>query len=273
MKKIFVNSNILKKKIFIFFIFALGIGISIWIIIQNFTNYQITVFSNISNETQKSIVQTSQNQNSEKIIEGCKILPLNEKFKNSTSEHLRGGAICNFTIHRNLPIYKFHLVGGINTYNVFDRIEISKGSENVFVQTLKIERIDSPQEDEEFFVAEDMNFDGYKDIRLILYQGETGNKGYTFWLFDPSKNFFIENKELNELVRPVFDLKTKTIQTHYHISACEYINQTYKIAKNGKLIQISEETQEWIEKNKSFRQKIGKLKNGTWVYRTRLTEC
>lgn len=87
------------------------------------------------------------------------------------------------------------------------------------------------------------------------------------------KIFFIENQGLSELVHPVFDLKTKTIQTHYHISACEYINQTYKIAKNGKLIQIGEEIQEWIAKNKSFRQKIGKLKNGTWVYRTRLTEC
>ncbi len=118
-----------------------------------------------------------------------------------------------------------------------------------------------------------MNFDGYKDIRLILYQGATGNKGYTIWLFDPSKNLFIEKKELSELVSPTFNSKTKTIRAYYNYSSCEYLNQTYKIAKNGKLIQISKERQEWIEKSKSFQQKIGKLKNGIWVYHTRLTQC
>ncbi|UOG62264.1 XAC2610-related protein [Leptospira noguchii] len=268
MKEIFINSNVLKKSFFILLVFGLGIGTSIWVIICNSTNDNIKYFSNI----QKLTVQL--NQNSEKIIEDCITLPLNQKLKNSTtSEYLRGGVICNFTIHKDLPIYKFHLVGGIDIYNVFDRIEISKRNENILSQTLEIERIDPPKEDEEFFVAEDMNFDGYKDIRLILYQGATGNKGYTIWLFDPSKNLFIEKKELSELVSPTFNSKTKTIRAYYNYSSCEYLNQTYKIAKNGKLIQISKERQEWIEKSKSFQQKIGKLKNGIWVYHTRLTQC
>ncbi|EMS86263.1 hypothetical protein LEP1GSC073_0368 [Leptospira noguchii str. Cascata] len=45
------------------------------------------------------------NLNSEKIIEGCIILPLNQKLKNSTtSKYLRGGVIYNFTIHKDLTI-------------------------------------------------------------------------------------------------------------------------------------------------------------------------
>ncbi|EMJ65610.1 hypothetical protein LEP1GSC051_3241 [Leptospira sp. P2653] len=156
--------------------------------------------------------------------------------------------------------------------NVFERIKISKGNKKVISQTLEVGNIDPFAKGDDFFVAEDVNFDGYKDIRLIVDQGATGNRWYAYWLFHPSKNRFIENEELDELVNPVFDLKTKTILTYYHLSSREYVNGTYKFAKNGKLIKIHEERQELIDKNNTstLYKTVSRLKNGKWVSRIKV---
>ncbi|TQE81809.1 hypothetical protein FF021_03585 [Leptospira noguchii] len=89
----------IKKSFFILLVFGLGIGTSIWVIICNSTNDSIKYFSNIRK------LNAQLNLNSEKIIEGCITLPLNQKLKNlTTSKYLRGGVIYNFTIHKDLTI-------------------------------------------------------------------------------------------------------------------------------------------------------------------------
>ncbi|ULH28615.1 hypothetical protein FH581_016005 [Leptospira weilii] len=230
-------------------------------------------------KSEKKYQKVKKTKKAKKITEGCVILPFDPKTKKPSdsllSRHLRGGAICHFWIHKNLPIYKFHLVMGVDEIyelNVFERIKISKGNKKTISQTLEIGAIDASAKSEEFFVVEDLNFDGYKDIRLMFDRGVSGNEVYMYWLFHPSKNRFIENKDLDELVSPVFDLKTKTILTYYHLSSREYVNGTYKFAKNGKLIKIHEERQELIDKNNTstLYKTVSRLKNGKWVSRIKV---
>ncbi|MDO8590573.1 MAG: hypothetical protein Q7R65_01195 [bacterium] len=227
--------------------------------------------------TQEPTTQLSQNKNTQKIAEGCVITPYNGKkleFGDVVSD-VRGGAICNFYIHDGLPVYNFYFKGNAE-YNTIDRIEITKGIESkVLVQTLEAGMGEPPPSGGKFFGAQDMNFDGYKDIRLMSWWGATGNTGYTYWLFDPSKNIFVENSDLSSLSNPTPELQTKTIATHSvgGMASCIYNNGTYKFDVDGKLILIRSEKQDYVEESKSFVKTIGELKDGKMVTSTVAGDC
>lgn len=215
------------------------------------------------------IVQPIQNKNSRGISEGCTIIPYKGGEKSEYSDgilDLRGGAICHFYIHNNLPIYNFYLKGNVN--NKIDQIEITKGIENeTFVQKLEVIMDDSPYSSSDFFGVIDMNFDGYKDIRLLNLSGATGNKVYNFWLFDPSKNIFVKNEDLSSLSNPTPNPQSKTIETYSvgGMTGCIYRYETYKFDETGKLILIRFEKQDYAEETKSFVKTIGELKDGEMV--------
>ncbi len=210
--------------------------------------------------------QPAQNQNSQQIAEGCTITPYNGAklgFGDVVTD-VRGGAICRFNIHNSLPVYNFYLRGNVE-YNTIDQIEITKGIESkILVQKLEAGMGEPPVGGGNFFGAQDMNFDGYKDIRLMSWWGATGNTGYTYWLFDPSKKVFLENSDLSSLSNPTPELQTKTIATHSvgGMAGCIYNNGTYKFDVSGKLILIRSEKQDWVEESKSFIKTISELKDG-----------
>jgi hypothetical protein len=235
------------------------------------------VSSTTSNATQEPTTQPAQNKNSQKIAEGCVITPYNGaklEFGDVVSD-VRGGAICNFYIHDSLPVYNFYLKGNVE-YNTIDKIEVTRGIESkVLVQTLEAGMGEPPVRGGNFFGAQDMNFDGYKDIGLISWWGATGNTGYTYWLFDPSKNIFVENSDLSSLSNPTPELQTKTIATHSvgGMAGCIYNNGTYKFDVKGKLILIRSEKQDYDEASKSFVKTIGELKDGKIVTSTVAGDC
>lgn len=231
----------------------------------------ITAYSPTDSATQKPATQPDQNQDSQKVVEGCVITPYNQgqlEFDNAVSDlrsDLRGGAVCYFKINPNLPIYTFRLIG--NQYNTIDRIEIIKGSENTVNQTLEADIEEPPLSKSEFFSAEDINFDGYEDIRLMNWWGATGNTGYVYWLFDPQKSLFARNNDLSNLSNPMPHPETKTITTYGvgGMAGMIYGSRTYKFDDSGKLILIREEGQDWVENKKYFLKTISELKNGEMV--------
>lgn len=272
----------ISKKILIILLAVLiviGIGVSAFFIsIKNVPPEKtVNVSPSTSSTTQNPITQPAQNQNSQKITEGCVITPYNgEKLEfGDVVTDVRGGAICNFNIHSGLPIYNFYLRGNAE-YNTIDQIEITKGVESkILVQKLEAGMGEPPPRSGNFFGAQDMNFDGYKDIRLMSWWGATGNTGYTYWLFDPSKNIFVENTDLSSLSNPTPELQSKTIATHSvgGMAGCIYNNGTYKFDENGKLILIRSEKQDWVEETKSFIKTISELKDGKMVTSTVAGDC
>ena len=267
------------KKIIILLVVLLliGVGVSAFVISTKKTpSNNSVVVPTTTGTSQKSTTQQVQNQNSQ-IAEGCTITPYNGtklEFGDVVTD-VRGGAICHFTIYNSLPVYNFYLRGNVE-YNTIDQIEITKGIESkILVQKLEAGMGEPPVSGENFFGAQDMNFDGYKDIRLMSWWGATGNTGYTYWLFDPSKNIFVENSDLSSLSNSTPELQTKTIATHSvgGMAGCIYNNATYKFDGNGKLILIHSEKQDWVEESKSFIKTIGELKDGKIVTSTVAGDC
>lgn len=228
--------------------------------------------------TQKLTPQSLQSKNIQPAVEGCVVTQYDgPKLKSADVVDVRGGVICHFNIHDGLPVYNFYLRGDVES-NTINQIEITTGSgQKLLVQKLEVEGgVDEiSHQDTQFFVAEDVNFDGYKDIRLTSFWGATGNTRYTYWLFDPSKNLFVENKRLSELSNPTPDVETKTITTRSvgGMAGCIYDNGIYKFNEKGELVLIREEKQDWVEASKSFLKTISQLKDGAMVVSTEAGKC
>lgn len=98
------------------------------------------------------------------------------------------------------------------------------------------------QEQLQRFVIEDMNFDGYKDIRLMNWLGGRRQQIFTCWLFDPAKNKFVEDTSLSKLADTEFDPVTKTVFANMRTGCCaDHLSELFTW-ENGKLVlQRSEE--------------------------------
>lgn len=189
--------------------------------------------------------------------------------QNQTSEvteDVRNGATFIFKIHRKLPSYTFHLVGNLE-FNAFERIEVSKGNDTTIIQVLKDFEMDGPPyRGAKYFQTEDINFDGYTDIKLLSWWGATGNSGYNYWLFEPKKGRFVLNKELRDLSNPTPDYKRKQIKTHSvgGMAGHIYGNAAYAFV-NGRLMSIREEEQDWVKDKKCFLRVIRERRNRKMV--------
>lgn len=188
--------------------------------------------------------------------------------QNQTSEvaeDVRNGANFTFKIHPGFPTYRFHLVGNRES-NTIDRIEVSKGNDTTIIQVLKDFEMEPPYRGARYFQREDINFDGYVDIKLMNWWGATGNSGYNYWLFDPRKGRFVFHQELSDLSNPTPNYKTKRIKTHHGggMAGNIYDDATY-VFENGRLVSIREETQDWVKDKKHFLRVIRERRNGKMV--------
>lgn len=92
--------------------------------------------------------------------------------------------------------------------------------------------------DEEFgFVVEDMNFDGFKDIRIVQYVPAAPNISYLCWIWDKKLKQFKEDKDLESILSPEFDHKKELIYSFTRGSASEHYEETYQYI-DGKLTLI-----------------------------------
>jgi hypothetical protein len=64
------------------------------------------------------------------------------------------------------------------------------------------------------FAAGDYDFDGYKDIRLLIASGGTGNQQWKVWLFDPTTKTFVFDAGLSALGTVTFDPARKEIVSY-----------------------------------------------------------
>jgi hypothetical protein len=141
-------------------------------------------------------------------------------------------------IHPSLPEFTFKLYG-------------LKGHYRDFARRLEILRADKPDEPfqvinfpkskifdrypemqgPDVFVIEDMNFDGYKDFRIMEGSGNV-NRAYLFWVWDKDTSQFIQDHELEQLngfVTLTVDYEDKRIvvdstDPQHHRRIYQYIN-------------------------------------------------
>ena len=95
--------------------------------------------------------------------------------------------------------------------------------------------------EDEYFIVEDVNFDGRNDIRLLKSMGARGNTSYLFWLYDTAAKHFARDTALEMLPNPYVDRNEKKITSYWSLGCCEYGTEVYDY-KNGKLELYEEES-------------------------------
>jgi hypothetical protein len=93
----------------------------------------------------------------------------------------------------------------------------------------------------QIFIIEDINFDGYNDIRLLQFLPAAPNLPYHYWTYTPTTQRFQRQIALEEITSPKFDPKKKLIYSFWRSSCCDHGLSTYRyINDKPTLIEESE---------------------------------
>jgi hypothetical protein len=85
-------------------------------------------------------------------------------------------------------------------------------------------------------IVEDMNFDGWPDLRIARFLPAAPNIPYAAWLYDPNTKKLAFNDDLSNLVEPSFDAKEKRVTSSARDSCCAYTTEVY--AWQGKSLRL-----------------------------------
>lgn len=123
-------------------------------------------------------------------------------------------------------------------------IDISAKTSNAHLQIIpdasNYIRCEDDTADHQCFAIEDMNFDGYNDMRLLIGGIGTGhNLSYNYWLYDPKSKTFKSTSIFDELTEPYFNAATETV-TSYQWGGQEGSSSTEYELHNGKLRVVAE---------------------------------
>lgn len=112
------------------------------------------------------------------------------------------------------------------------------------VQTLELNDMSAPSLE---LIAEDLNFDGFKDLKLLASSSAVGNLSFMLWVFDPKTKQFAAFPQFLELSSPDADPQDKEINSHNRdANALIYVDKTWKWA-NGTLTKVAEERQDALK--------------------------
>jgi hypothetical protein len=122
--------------------------------------------------------------------------------------------------------------------SLIKEIVITRLKDNKVIQTIiPSKQILSSSYRRTFFYIEDMNFDGYSDLRgfcSACYNGDIRNT-YLYWLYNPNKEIFEESNELTEISNPYFDKKNQKILSSWGGGA-KYFGQAIYKYRDGKFL-------------------------------------
>lgn len=154
------------------------------------------------------------------------------------------------SIHDSLPQFRFdrrmYLNKKTSDYSV-DTLTVSDRETGETIQTISIPELSyfgathiSIYDEDKGFSLEDVNFDGYLDIRLF----DTYNGNYLIeWIYlvwDPQACRFVPDPQLNEISLAVFDQEKQLIYGMERSSAAEHSYYTYQYINGGPTLIASE---------------------------------
>jgi hypothetical protein len=109
------------------------------------------------------------------------------------------------------------------------------------------------------FVIEDLNFDGYRDLRLMADRPAGPNIPYFYWLFDPQTTRFERNQALEQITAPEVDAANRQIISNWRSGAATFGTDTWQW-ENGVPILVRQEVVEYIDENRytlTVRERVG----------------
>jgi len=133
-------------------------------------------------------------------------------------------------IHPDMPESLFKVYGQVVTQDLYsaDTIEVYEaGQPEKLLQQLSLAT--STRDGTTLgLVLEDMNFDGYLDIRIQADSPAGPNIPYYYWLWDQKKGKYMANTELEFITSPEFDHDSQTIQSMVRDYSGLFIENTYR---------------------------------------------
>jgi hypothetical protein len=174
---------------------------------------------------------------------------------------IRGGMVCKFKINPKLPVFILRFVAKDN--NPWGKVEISKGDSKKVIQTIPTHSDAYTEAIFGFRILEpqDANFDGYKDLPLLIQCGAVGNCTYDFYLYDRTMGRFVYNSFLSHLVMPEIDARNRQVHAYSHASAGDWSEATYDY-RDGRYVEIQEVASSWDRKNNTRTEKTYELRQG-----------
>ena len=146
--------------------------------------------------------------------------------------------------------YRFEVTwsGTVLTAIVVSRIE---GHSPTVFQTITVPESnlylpDAPQKRHDFLIVEDLNFDGFADIKLLgAYGAYAGTETYIVWFFNPVTRMFVHRPEFDAIVSPDVDQSTHHIHSYncWRSLCDEHDFRSYDYQR-GQLSLLREEKQE-----------------------------
>ncbi|BAP56898.1 hypothetical protein THII_2601 [Thioploca ingrica] len=133
------------------------------------------------------------------------------------------------------------------------KIELYKTNEVNPVQTIQALNTKTWFDGEQLnFKFEDMNFDGYQDLRLMV-DIAAGPIPYLCWLFEPKTGLLVKNEELSKLTSLEVDSNHKRIISYWKTNALRQGTNYYQFIA-GKLTLIRQEITEYSAEEESSYQ-------------------
>jgi glutaredoxin-related protein len=141
-------------------------------------------------------------------------------------------------IHPSLPPYYVYLhIRDDLMWVYYDSIKIV-GTNNKLIQLIRLRDIQNDEDELSMLKVragdleyEDMNFDGYLDMRLFL-SGGSSNYLYDYWLYNPKSNKFIYNRVLSDLTNLYADTVKRELHSYSRSGWAEHDERTYKYYNN-----------------------------------------
>lgn len=91
-------------------------------------------------------------------------------------------------------------------------------------------------------VIEDLNFDGYRDLRLPEFLPASPNIPYLYWLYNPETAQFERNRALEYITSPVVDVERQMITSMSRLNAATYVLSDYQI-EGDRFVIVQERTE------------------------------
>lgn len=128
----------------------------------------------------------------------------------------------------NGPLYTFRVLGDKDksSFSAYGILIISPNGDEQM-----LDEFDSllPEGSEaDAFIVEDVNFDGYADLRIMKYMPGGANVNYYYWLYDPMTAAFQSAPNFEVLISPQVDPANKEVLSRQRVSANEYLTEYYK---------------------------------------------
>ncbi len=112
---------------------------------------------------------------------------------------------------------------------IVDRIEVYDGDQ--LLQTIDAREAEPMGDLSDALIIEDVNFDGYPDLRIMAFMPAGPNVPYYFWIWDSISASFKVDEQLEELSAPEFDQEAQKIFSYWRDGCCRSGGDAYEFVE------------------------------------------